>query len=102
MALNPIGDEALTVSTSSVGLTAAEITRRVLVARVLHFSGGTVYYRNTGAASNSGANGEHQLDIGDEIEVWGNPAMNAIRFIKDSGVADAVLNVQYDGEGGAA
>ena len=99
MALSPIGDEVLTVAGSSVGFTTSEITTKTLVARVLHFSGGTVYYRNTGAASDAAANGEHQLDVGDEIEVWGAPAMLAIRFIKDSGVADAKLHVQFDGEG---
>lgn len=101
MALTPIGDEALAVSTN-IGFTAAEITRRVLVARVQHFSGGTVYYRGTGTASATAANGEHTLDIGDEIEVWGDAALRAVRFISKSGEAAAVLNVQFDGEGGAA
>ena len=99
MALAPIGDESITVSTSSVGFTTAEITSKVLMARVQHLSGGVLYYRNTGTAANDASNGEFLLNNGEEIEVWGDRALNAIRWIKKSGEDDGVISVQYMGEG---
>jgi hypothetical protein len=102
MALTPIGDEAITVSSSSVGLSSAEIPptkTKVLLASVYNLSGGSAYYRNTGTASATAANGEHEIEVGDTLKLWGDKAITAARFIVKSGDSDAEIRVQYWGEG---
>ncbi len=100
MALVPIGDEQITVSTSSIGFTTAEVTTKVVLARCENIgSGGVIWWRPTGTASNSGANGEGRLAQYDSIEFYGQRAILSVEFIKNSGDSDVSLNVQYYGEG---
>lgn len=99
MALRPIGAEDITVSGTAIGFTTAEITTKVVMARVQHKSGGNAWHRSDAAPVTAGNAGEHDIRQFDELEVWGDKAMNGIKFIKQSGEADATIAVQYYGEG---
>ena len=99
MALRPIGAEDITVSSSAIGFTSSALPTKVLMARVQHKSGGNAWYRSDDDPVTAGNAGEFDFRQFDEVEVWGDKAMSTIKWIKQSGAADATLAVQYFGEG---
>ena len=102
MALRPLAAEDITVSSSAIGFTAANIpptNTKVVLARVQHKSGGNAWYRSDADPVTAGNAGEFDFRQFDEIEVWGDKALNTTKWIKQSGESDATLAVQYFGEG---
>jgi hypothetical protein len=104
MALTPIGGEKITVSSTALGFTAAQIPptkNRVIMARVQHRSGGNLFHLAHQSPVAGGTSGEFDFRQHDEIEVWGDKALTATKFIIQTGEDDGIIAVQYYGEGGS-
>lgn len=97
MVLVAIGDEQITVSTTAVGLTAAEITTKVHRALV-QVEAQQLRYNPNQDPTSGGSEGSPLANPGDSFYVNGQPDLNSIKFIRE-GSTDATINVLYEGEG---
>jgi hypothetical protein len=99
MALKAVGAEEITVSSTAIGITSSLVTSAVHMAVVQHDSGGDVLELVSGTAAQADSQGEFKRSTGSVWEVWGEPDLSAINWIKKSGVSDATLKVQTFGSG---
>jgi len=96
--LNPFTDEAITVSTVAIGLSADKLKpsdySTLGLARVAVISiEGPVRYRLAGNTTSSTG---HLLSTGDWITVSGQQMLSSIKFIRDaSATGDVTIRVTY-------
>ena len=84
-----VGYEDITVSTTAIGFTAAEISSAV--AAEVWVEGDAVRFRTDGTDPTSSVG--HQLDVGDVMFVDNASDLASIRFIRVT--TDATLRVSY-------
>lgn len=84
--------ETITVSTASIGLTAATIAGKNLA--IITVESEPVRMRPDGSTTAPTASVGHILDDKDVLELDSNAAMSAVRFIRD-GATDATLSCSY-------
>src|SRR3990167_5932241 len=102
MALIQIGEEDITVSTTAIGCTTAEITAGVLQIMITHKAGGKTHYNlrgSTQAPTAGGTEGSGTFEKGQVMRVVGDTDIHGIRFILQSGEPAATLAIQYFGDG---
>jgi len=92
-----IGEEQVTVADSAKSLTAAEITNKVIMARMKLETAQIRYNAKTDPTA-GGTEGSFIMDIGDEIEVWGQKDLFGFRGFR-TGTPSGKLQVQYFGSG---
>jgi hypothetical protein len=108
MALVCIGEFTLQVSNSSTAFTSTEIEDTEAMMLVAKLENASIRYSARGATvaptaggggvSSDNTEGSPLMQIGDIIEVWGQPDMLAWRGIR-SGSTDGYLRVQVFGTG---
>jgi len=95
-----IGSEELVISTASVGITAALITKAVSYGRITPTIG-DIYIRLSGGDANAdGNNGEEHVVLDGEFEVWGHDNITNLRMLKKTGETDAPTGINLYGDGG--
>ena len=99
MALVALSAETITVSTTAIGPTASKVTTKVISASFSHRSGGKLFHLTSSAPVAGGGNGEFGQNITDMWEIWGNDNIRNFKMIKQTGEADATIDIQYWGEG---
>jgi hypothetical protein len=98
MALTQQGDESITVSSTAIGFTAAEIPPtkgHVIKADIYVESGGPVRWNSSQDPTAGGSEGSPLVYAKSVIEVVGS--LGTFRMIKDTGVSDATVRVVYLG-----
>ncbi len=84
--------ETITVSTLSVGLTAASIANKNLA--IITVESQPVRFRPDGSTTAPTTSVGHIMQDGDILELENLEAMQAVRFIRDGGT-DATLSCSY-------
>jgi hypothetical protein len=105
LALRHEKQEQITVSTSKQTITSAlfdsasaGVPLNIVSANIQHIAGGDVYHTtNTTTPSNSGANGEYKMVLGDIWEVKSLRDIKNWSAIIASGESDATLQVELVG-----
>jgi len=100
MALTQQGDESITVSTTAIGLTAAEIPPtkgHVMKADIYVESGGPIRWNNSQDPTAGGSEGSPLVYADSVIHVFGD--LPTFKMIKDTGVGDATVRVVFFGSG---
>ncbi len=106
MALKQLSSETITVSTAAIGITSSllvDTTGRlynVIHADFQHRSGGKINCLAQATPVAAGGNGETQRSIGDEWRVIGYSDLVTFKMVKQTGEADAVVDVQLYGTPG--
>lgn len=96
MGLEFLGEEVLAVSTNTT-FTSATYFPGALRASVQHIAGGNCYYSTAGAAASAtGANGEHLIELGDIVIIKGIADIVDFNVISVSGEAAATLQVRFE------
>lgn len=98
MALTQKGDESITVSSTAIGFTAAEIPPtkgNVMKADVYVESGGPIRWNSFTTPTAGGSEGSPLVYADSIIEVFGG--LSGFKMIKDTGVGDATVRVAYFG-----
>lgn len=100
MALTQQGDESITVSSTAIGFTAAEIPPtkgNIMRADVYVESGGPIRWNNTNVntPTQGGSEGSPRVFVDGIIRVVGS--LSTFRMIKDTGTSDATVRVAYFG-----
>jgi hypothetical protein len=104
MALVQRGDETITVSTTAIGFTAAEIAPTnefVREAKVYIESGGPVRWNANQDPTAGGSEGSPLAYAKTTLHVVGSEDLANFKMIKDTGVSDATVRVAYFGTGGS-
>jgi hypothetical protein len=100
MALAQRGDETITVSTTAIGFTAAEIqpTKSTVFQAVVHIeSGGPLRFNSSQDPTAAGSEGSQLIYAGSKLTVFGNLPM--FKMIAATGMPDATVRVAYFGSG---
>ncbi len=84
--------ETITVSNSSIGLTAASIANKNLA--IITVEEQDVRFRPDGSTNAPTTTSGHILLVGDILELHNLEAMTAVRFIRDGGT-DGALSCSY-------
>ena len=92
------GDETITVSTTAIGLTAAELVEAVHSAIIYVESGANIRFNATQDPTAAGTEGSPLVYVGGRIYVSGGRDLASVKFISATG-ADAVIRVLYFGDG---
>ncbi len=101
MALKQIGEEVITVSTTAIGVTAAELITSgdklgVTEVHFQHEDGGRIRINSKATPLADGTIGKRQ-EVGSEWKVTGDDDITAFLMVKETGEADATVNVQLFG-----
>lgn len=97
MALVQIGGENITVSSTAIGPTAAEVTDEVFVAEFQVKRGGALYCNTKDTPTAPGTNGDIGQGIGSRWRVVGHDEVLNFKMIATD--VDATVAVQYFGTG---
>lgn len=93
------GDESITVSSTAIGFTAAELIAAVNSAAVFVESGGPIRYNAVTTPTGDGSEGSPLVYAGSILTVTGSEDLRRIKFIVKTGSGDATLRVLYYGDG---
>jgi len=99
MALVAIGSEKITVADTAIGLTAAEITSKVVRAFV-RVETAEIRINTATTPTAGGAEGSPIKAIDDEFYITGEPDLNSFLAVR-TGATSGVLQVIYEGLGGS-
>ena len=96
-----IGEESISVSTTAIGVTAAEVTTNVVMARIRCETAAVRYNLRTTTQTPTagGSEGSPILYPDEEIEVWGQTDILRFLAVSKDG-ATATLRTQFFGSGG--
>lgn len=103
MALRQISAETITVQGTAIGITSTKLvdasgnTLDIVRAHFQHRSGGKIFALASATPAAAGGNGEQQFTVGDDWEVIGFDDLKTFKMIKQTGEADAVIDVQLEG-----
>ena len=96
-----IDGENIAVSTLAIGPTTAKVTDAVIMASFVHKSGGDIHFNTVSDPTAAGITGDFPAVATDKWEVWGHDEVLTFRMIKQTSESDAVVVVQYYGDGRA-
>jgi hypothetical protein len=93
------GGENITVSTVSIGPTAATVGDETQAAMFWLKSGGKIHYNTKTTPTAAGVTGDIGRILDEKWEVEGHDEVLNFKMIKQTGEPDAVVAVQYFGSG---
>lgn len=102
MALRQLGDETVTVSTTAIGFTAAEINPTkpgIVTAKVYVDTGGPIRINSSSTPTADGTEGSPLVYAGGDVTVSGPDDIKNFKMIKATGGSDATVRVQFFGTG---
>lgn len=94
MALVALTDESITVANTAIGITATEIGDEVVMA-VCRLETAQIRYNPVQDPTSGGAEGSPLMNVDDELEVWGQPDLRSIRFIRTGSTSGALRVILY-------
>ena len=96
--LKQIAQESLTVSTVEKTITASKLSSNdIIYGLFCHVSGGKIFHTSLAVPTAGGTNGEIPQKVDDKWEIWGKDELEAWGAIRQTGEADAVINVTLYG-----
>ena len=98
MSYKQIGGEQITVGTTAIGPTAAQVTEELVYAEFEHISGGAIYMQSKETPTLGGLLGDFSAKLGGRWRVWGWDDVLSFLMVRQGGVS-ADIAVQYYGTG---
>jgi hypothetical protein len=102
VALKQLGSERLTISTTKVPITVAELhptagPHNVLMAIMSHEKGGKIFHNSVTDPTGGGSEGSIPQTKADKWEIWGMVDLDGWNGIVRTGEADATVHVSLYG-----